>query len=316
MDFQIPFTLRGFPDEATGREASRRVSVVLEESSSQLCLSMQGLDGVTIAFDYNAALTEIQRGFQSSGVLTPTVDDAAVGVAMSPLVKRDGKVLTHIVLSAAVVVLIDTPYEGMSGKYIIAHELAHVHEHYLRDKQLPGTLLQQIIYGADEVFLYVTAEACWSEYAACYFSAAMSPEHGILLEKTFISALGGLRSKILEAKRDWMSDKDFGKVWQAISRPVAAMLKYASYLMGHSAGLNKPLAEIAPKASMLMRGNDWLSPRFEELVAALATMMDTFEQWKGLDAFQPLKNVIRNVLNNCGITIQATSDGSLFIWVS
>ena len=62
---------------------------------------------------------------------------------------------------------------------------------------------------------------------------------------------------------------------------------------------------------------DWLLfPRFEELFAALAEMMNTFEQWKGLEAYDPLKKVVRDVLEDCGITMQQTPSGSLYIWVN
>jgi len=45
-------------------------------------------------------------------------------------------------------------------------------------------------------------------------------------------------------------------------------------------------------------------------------MMNTFEQWKGLEAYDPLKKVVRDVLEDCGITMQQTPSGSLYIWVN
>ncbi len=143
MGSDIGFTCRAFPDEHSAIAVAKRVSEVLQEMASTLELSMAGLDGVTIAYDYDVALRELNRGFQSSGPLTATLDDFAGGVAMSPLVMRDGNVKSHILLSAGIVPLIDSADGGVSGKYLIAHELAHAHEHYFRDKQLPGTLLQQ-----------------------------------------------------------------------------------------------------------------------------------------------------------------------------
>lgn len=62
-----------------------------------------------------------------------------------------------------------------------------------------------------------------------------------------------------------------------------------SYLMGHVSGLNEVFEEYAKEAWVLMQENSWLLPRFEEQYAELAEMMRTFEQWKGLEAFDPLK---------------------------
>jgi hypothetical protein len=315
MDFQIPFTMRGFPDEPAAIAASQRVTEVIQEIACQLGLSLTGLDGVTIAYDYDSALSELDRGFPASHPLTRTADEIAIGIAMAPLVKRDGKVRSHIVLSAAILPLIEAMDSDISGKYIIAHELAHSHEHYFRDNQIPGMLLQQQIFGADEIFLYDTADACWSEYAACYFSAPAGPEHVKLLEKTFVAALRGFSESIIQAKREWMEDKNFDKVWDRVTVIVARLLKSASSVMGHTVGLDKPFDEVANIASLLMQENSWLFRRFEELYAALGKMMDTFERWTGPVAFDPLKQVVRDVVQDCGITMQQTINGSLYIVV-
>lgn len=316
MDFQITFHMCGFPDESAAIVANRRVRDVIGELASELGLSLAGIDGVTIAHDYESALAELDRGFSASRQLIRTLDEFAIGVAMCPLVKRDGKVRSHIVLSADLVPLIDLPSGDVSGKYFIAHELAHAHEHYFRDKQLPGTLLQWRFFGGDEIFLYNTADSCWSEYAACYFSAPAGPECGRLLEKTLVATLRTTKESVLQAKREWLNDGDFFKVWDKISGIVAKLLKNVAYVMGHAVGLDKPFEEVANEAWLLMQENDWLFPRFEELFAALADMMNTFEEWKGLEAYDPLKKVVRNVVEDCGITMQQTPNGSLHIWVN
>ena len=316
MDFQITFHMCGYPEEVAAMVANQLVRDVMGGLASELGLSLAGIDDVTIAYDYDSALAELDRGFTASRPLSRTSDEFAIGVAMCPLVKRDAKVLSHIVLSAVLVPLIDVPSGGVSGKYFIAHELAHAHEHYFREKYLPGTLLQQPIFGAADIFLYDTADACWSEFAACYFSALAGPECGRLLEKTLVAALRGAKESILQAKREWLNDGDFVKVWVKIASIVAKLLKNVSYVMGHTAGLDKPFEEAANEAWLLMEENDWLFPRFEELFAALAEMMNTFEQWKGLEAYDPLKKVVRDVLEDCGITMQQTPSGSLYIWVN
>ena len=101
----------------------------------------------------------------------------------------------------------------VSGKYIIAHELAHAHENYFRDRQLPGTLHQQTIFGAQQILLFQLADTCWSEYAVSRLSAAAYPDHGRLYERTFVAALRQFRERILTIKREWAKDQDYGKAW-------------------------------------------------------------------------------------------------------
>jgi hypothetical protein len=118
------------------------VAGIIAETSQQLGLELRGLDGVTVAHDYRAALVGLDRSFESKIVLTATKDDVADGVAMAPLVCRDGKVMSHVVLNAALLPTLDQPVLGVNGKYSVAHELSHVHEHYCRDQLLPDTLLK------------------------------------------------------------------------------------------------------------------------------------------------------------------------------
>ena len=315
MESNIAFTMRGFPDEASAIAASKRVGEVIDETASALRLSLAGLDGVTIAYNYDAALAELSRGFLASGPLAASADDFATGVAMSPRVLRNGKVKSHVVLSAAIVPLIDAPQAGVSGKYIIAHELAHVHETYFMDKLLPGLLLQQNIFGGQEIFLFATAESCWSEYAASAFSAPVCPDHGRLYETTFVAALPQLKERVLAAKREWVTDNDYYKVWKQISGDVTTVLRYASYLMGHVASFDKPFEEAAKDAWRVMEENTWLLPRFEEQFAILAEMINTFSQWKGLEAFDPLKELVRNVFEDCGVPMCQLPNGTLHIWI-
>jgi len=315
VEKKIQFNLSGFATEEAANAAAQRVSQVIEEVARELGISIAGLDGVTIAYDYDAALARLDRGYKSERVLTPTDDKAARGVAMTPCVLRDGKVMSHIVLSAGIVPLIEKPADGVSGKYIIAHELSHAHEHYFRDKVVPNTVLQHQISAADEIVLFETADTCWGEYAACYFSAPIHPEQAKLFEITFVDVLKGAKGQIIQAKRQWIIDRDFGKVWQQIANVVGCLLKYASYLLGHAVGLSKSLEEIAPEAWQLLQSNAWLLPWIEKMLEDLCTMLDTFERWKGLEAFEPLKQVMRGLLADCGITISVTAKGSLYIWV-
>ena len=55
-----------------------------------MLLLLSGLDAITISYDYNDSLRNLDRGFAKTITLEPTNDDAiGVGVAMTPAVKRD-----------------------------------------------------------------------------------------------------------------------------------------------------------------------------------------------------------------------------------
>jgi len=77
---------------------------------------------------------------------------------MAPLVLRNRHVYVSPGLAAYIVSLIGTSQSGVSGKYIVAHELAHVHEHCFRNRVLPNTLLNFRIPKAENAFLYNVAD--------------------------------------------------------------------------------------------------------------------------------------------------------------
>jgi hypothetical protein len=311
---QIPYTMRGFATADDASAASTRVAQTINEIVKELHLSIAGLDGVTIAVDYDDALTQLDRGVIASTPLSRTRDDVADGCAMAPLVRRNGRVMSHLVLAAFVVPLIDAPQMGVSGKYIIGHELSHVHEHYFRDRGLPDVLLNTTITKADEAVLFDTADNCWSEYAACCLSATLNPEQMKLFEMPVVSLLRKAKDEIRGAKRDWVRDRDFGKVWKRIVTVTLSLLKYFSYFLGHAAGLDKPAEDLAPDVFDLLQSSPWLLPWIQKLKETLVEMFDTFDMWKGLDVFDPLKQIARGLLKVCGITIR-DSNGSLFVIV-
>jgi hypothetical protein len=100
---EIRYTLIGFDSEDSARSASARVSQAIDELTRQMSHSLAGLDGVIISIDYDAGLQQLDRGYQTTGLLTPTNDEIASGIAMTPYVLRNGRVMSHMVLSAAVV---------------------------------------------------------------------------------------------------------------------------------------------------------------------------------------------------------------------
>jgi hypothetical protein len=207
----IPYHLIGFATEEDAKAASDRLARTIDEITRELQLSVAALDGVTIAHDYDAALAGLDRGYEASSPLSRTNDGAAEGCAMAPLVLRNGQVMSHLVLAAYIVPLIDAPQKGVSGKYVIAHELAHIHEHYFRNRVLPNTLLNIRIPKRDEAFLYDLADMCWGEYVACLFSAPVHPEQTKLFEMPLLELLPKVKNEIVAAKKDWLVERDIGK---------------------------------------------------------------------------------------------------------
>jgi hypothetical protein len=138
-------TCLGIGNPAIEDQLVTNVRTIVDIFSQAVDLS--GLDGITIAADYRKALATLDRGYETDHVLTPTTE-GATGVAMSPLVKRNGVLKTHIVLDAALMLaLLDTAATYHSiARMTLVHECVHVYEHTSFNKAFPGFFLQKKIY--------------------------------------------------------------------------------------------------------------------------------------------------------------------------
>jgi len=87
---------RDCADEDTAQKIADVVDVVVSEMDPSVPLGR--LDSITFAGDYVTALQNMERGFPTSRPLVPTEEDWGVGVAMAPLVIRDGVTKISIVM--------------------------------------------------------------------------------------------------------------------------------------------------------------------------------------------------------------------------
>jgi hypothetical protein len=97
----VDIELVGFPSQEEADQIGAMVEGCLSAAATELCLDMSGPAGVTVAYDYDRALAELDRGFVSPAALVPS-NDNGVGVAMNVPVIREGMVRSHLVLHAGI----------------------------------------------------------------------------------------------------------------------------------------------------------------------------------------------------------------------
>lgn len=66
----IPVNLRGFADAESAERFGNVIAEAVRAISS--VTNLEGLDGITVAYDYDEALAQLDRGFQPSRPLTRT----------------------------------------------------------------------------------------------------------------------------------------------------------------------------------------------------------------------------------------------------
>lgn len=292
----LNFQLKGFADEETAKKLGNYTIGFVHYLGTKL--NLERLDGFTIAYDYPQALLDLDRGYETTFVLAPTTE-FATGVAMSPMVKREGIIKTHIVLFAGTFIdFLDQENENwLSMFYQLAHECAHVHDHRAFDIALPNLLLTKHDFGDDLTSqIYQLGSLSWSEYAACRLSAAFGPTQVQMYEEMFFVILEELDERLEAVMAAFRQDHDGWKCYRALSGEYERVAKFTSYLFGHLAAFEQS-DDLAPKFNEFRRSNHWLVEYIEDLEKALEGVWEKYGQWKSTDDFEAIGEVVISLLS-------------------
>jgi hypothetical protein len=313
----IDIDLRNFATEELATKVGEAVHAWLH-----LCgkfLNLKRLLRVIVAYNYNEALASIDRGAAVTRPLEATNDGIAVGIAMTPSVLYEGEARSVMVLNAAcmgVLIQDETPELAEALQHVIytlAHESAHVHDLAVQESCLPNTILRTQFGFRDGTLLAIGSE-CWDEYIACRLSAFMGKDATMrALEDTFCGALQQAKGRADAAIRQYRMHADLARVTQEVVQEYKKVMVYASYLLGHVDGMEWALDEVAPKAMSTIESQLYFKPFFFKLHAELQTMYSTYGNWKGLQVFEPLKQLAYDFLKLGGIDIQLRPDGTAYV---
>ncbi len=306
----FPVSARGFADATEAEDFARYIALTVRLISQYMDLSR--LDGITVAFDYDDALAELDRGYEPSRPLTRTSGDRMIGVAMAPAVIRDGVVKAHLVFCAPFVLPIkDEKHEYFSqALYLVAHECAHIAELKCRDERFPGKILQVPITDREEEFFAPIVESLWTEYAACRLSAVFGREQASAYEECFVGALEAARDEANTAIRAYRWHGDVNRVIEDAGRPLVEPLRLAAYLIGHIDGRGGDW-DAAPTARDRLAASEY-ADSIGRMAEVLREIWSKADSWESPKVFDPLKEIAREVLKQGGIILTRQADGSLY----
>ncbi|MEL6170591.1 MAG: hypothetical protein AAFR02_01065, partial [Pseudomonadota bacterium] len=201
----ISAQLSGFANEEEARKLGENIFAVMRLAGKSMDLS--GVDGVTVSFDYNSSLIEIDRGVEGLRPLSATDgEDGALGAGMSPAVLRDGRIKTHIAFSASAVWgLIDVEHEDFQfAAHLVYHECAHAAVQSAFDDVFPGVILKEKYDSWFGAYRGETIDACWQEYCVSRISAPFGedPTNGYVeVFLTSLSDADGVANDCIRAYR-------------------------------------------------------------------------------------------------------------------
>ncbi|TIP04552.1 MAG: hypothetical protein E5X72_10705 [Mesorhizobium sp.] len=316
----LSFAMRAFASIEDANRVAHKLASYIRLLSSMI--NLERLDGVTVAYDYDAALAELDRGVEGLRRLARSNDDQLVGVAMSPAVLRDGKVKVHLVFSGAYIENIDAAPEeddteaqlGMQQAiYLIAHECAHVQVTTEMDEAFPGTILQKQVSSYEEQIFTQINEACWDEYAACRLSAAFGSGQLAYYEEGLRGVAGVARQRAAAARDSFWTHRDLNRIVGELGAPMSEPLRMAAYTFGHIDGSDGE-AKISEETRQAIEEAGY-TEAIEELVAQLRKLWDQRGEWMFPSEFDVLGDVARGLFYEEGLLITPNGEGAnIQVW--
>lgn len=274
---------------------------------------LSGLDGVTLAVDYNQALLDLDRGYETNFKLTAT-NSHVVGVAMTPGVLRDGTLKSHIVVNAGHVyplLDLDDTVGVAHAIHVLAHECGHVQVTNAFDRCFPNVLLRQKNGSMLENIQWQVIFAVWDEFAVTSISAGIGESQTEAYENTFIHDLAEADER---SNRLLLNYREHGSVDQILSEIYGCygnVLKFAAYHLGNLDGLGIRWQDSERTASTLK--DHWFLPYFERLQTACLDIAKNYGEWENKESFTLISDIIDDLVERAGLLIEIMGDGSLYV---
>ena len=310
----LGLTVKGFENEEGARELGHAVLDAIMLFGRFMDLS--ALDGVTVAIDYDQALSDLDRGLPGLRPLTRSNTAEMQGVAMSPAVMRDGQVKTHLVFNAQMVAGLTADIAAEEDKAaaigIIAHECAHVQVTAQKEAAIPEARFGTRIEGYERAVMFQIAEVCWDEYAACRISALFNRQQTRYHGESMIETVAIARDRANAAIKAYRIHADIDQLVGEAGPALAQPIKIGAYLLGGMDGEGFDWTDVPDiRTAIVDAGYDDL---IDELHSILRELWDSQGTWDpNLATFEPLIDFAHEVFADGGLIFHTEDDGRCHI---
>ncbi|MBH8615247.1 hypothetical protein I4N56_033580 [Pseudomonas mohnii] len=310
MPKNFTISVQGFSDEDSARKLGTVVGDVVRTLGEKFDLI--ALDGVTVAVDYNQALLDLDRGYETSYKLTAT-NSHVIGVAMTPSVIREDELKSHIVLNANNIwPLLENDPEGREHAiHILAHECAHVEVTNMFERCFPKVILREQKSTILENLQWKVIFPVWDEFAVTALSAGFGEDQTDAYEETFINDLKKaetLSNDLILAYREHESiDQILGEIYGCWGN----VLKFAAYHLGNLAGCGLSWSE--REKTMEALSDHWFLPYFERLDEACREILSQYGKWEDKSSFTLISDVVDDLVERAGLIVSDMGNGQFWV---
>ncbi len=303
---------RGFADT----ETATRLATFVGETIRALgkLISLQSLDGVTIAYDYDQALLELDRGYETSHQLKAT-NSHVLGVAMTPSVIREGQLKSHIFVRAETLLPLLDPNDEAGIRlavHLLAHECGHVEVTQQFERCFPGVLLRGQM-PLLETLRWDTIFGVWDEYAVTWIAANISSDPTASYNQALLTEVGAFDERNNAFIRDYRWHSNVDQILSEIHRSCGNLLKFAGYAIGNLRGKNLSWRDSEDLASVLT--GHWFEPFLQALCDACEGVASNYGEWTDMEDFKTISAVLDDLVCRAGLFITEQEDGGAYVHI-
>jgi hypothetical protein len=293
-------------------EVREAVAEALEQTLytvALLGLDLRALEGITMSENCRADAIALQRIPEDQ---TPTeLRERADTLEMARTVGvwRDGEFWFHLVLRAEIGLMLFSAAEAEYelARSCVAHEAGHVEHESNLYRKFPTLYGRPLDCGERSRRTFLKGIDTWSEYAACRSSALFRPEamgefEGLFC-RTLEESLATCRSQIDVYRHDTTSQS-----LADIPQLFGDLFITAGYFFGYLDGLNLNLEQHVSRARDLLRSHPPAAEVIVRLQQTLRGLWASEKSWKSVDMFAPVYDLIRELMEQQGITITRHND--------
>lgn len=274
-------------DQATAEAIARVVGMVVGACAPYLPLGK--LESITFTHDYAATLRNLDRGFQARIPLEGTETESKIGIAMAPLVIRDGKIRSCIVMRAWLGEALLQPGDNDTFQfalYTLGSMLARVALADFTDTALPGVLLQPMADAWNALF-FEHIHAAISNYFSARIAAELFPQANNSHRELFLAALESANENIPKERLAYRKHANLNAFLDVSTRSLGDVLVHSASMLGHHDGMGQDGLEEDEHLLSILRTTgleQWIRIYRQDL----ATVFKRRGQWTSIEEFTVL----------------------------
>ncbi|MDT8066716.1 MAG: hypothetical protein ROO76_00985 [Terriglobia bacterium] len=274
---------------------------VVEALVESYQLDLSRLLGLTVTDRLDEALSNFDDGGIQNGRILTRTKGATVGVAVTPVCKRNAHAYCRIFVRADDVWSMLKNGDKQS-RYILAHELGHANDLAQKAKTIEHIALD--LPGNEQMppVFWQIADVVWNEYAACRKSAKEHPEMLMTMYSMLDHSIEALASDVRRLISASRRGAELHELLDIATAAIEPILKHSSHVLGHRASLGKPSLPLPAELEQLL-DEYHLRSVFEEEGEILAKMWESHGGWESASIYGPLLDLVRRAYAACGLDI-------------